>query len=186
MEEISMEKSCIIFEHFKELIEMVWRLGSLEKNWDYCGALPIEKSALTKAVRLLYTLKDNNLLGYHENGPSYVIPDQEFVELTFDSIKKNEGAKDSWSDIDLLKPYIDYKYFSIWPTPIGGVVLSCGCHISFMYVTILPEIISPVSYECGYIDESKSPPIYCLTEKGKTNDYEKIAFILRDNVYHCV
>jgi hypothetical protein len=180
-----MEKTFITYQHFKKLLEMVWKLSEFDKGWDQCGALPITDASILRAIRLLYVLRDENILRYDDYPPSFDIPTKESIHEAFNDANEVEGTEDYWKYIKRLTPTIDYNFVTIIPTPIGGIEFSWCCYIALVSVQILPENNTPMLYECGYIDESHGPPKYCQSENGETFNYYKIASLVKSNISHC-
>lgn len=180
-----MEKTYIKYEHFKEILEMVWKLSELDKGWDQCCALPISESSIFRAIRLLYILRDENILRYDDYPPSYNVPTEENIQRALNDAYKVEGTEDYWKYIKRLIPSIEYNYITIKPTPIGGIEFSWCCYTALINVQILPESKLPLLYECGYIDESQSQQKYRQSENGETFNYYKIASLVKSSISKC-
>ena len=179
-------KPLITPDHFRLLIEQVYKLAELPPNWNQYGALAIEEYSIIRGIRLLYSLKENKALAYWKDPPSYNSPSKVEQKSILEMIELYGKTEDGWTFVNQLTPSIDYYTLTISPTPIGGIEFSFACHLALVSVIVPPENNRPIHYEEGWVDEGDSPTEYRQSEKGKTYDYDKIARVVRESIYQCL
>lgn len=178
-------------EKFETLLEYVEKLKEIPPNWNEHGAFPADDIAIERAKRLVFFLKEHRLLrymdlGYDEsNKPTFYIPDEEHKKDILDEINNTKNTAEKSKLLRHLEPEIDFGFLTISLRDVGDIEFFWGCDIAFAYITIPSQSYMKISYECGYVDEHRSPPEYIKTDDGKTNDYDWLAEFVKENISHC-